>query len=126
MTTGKVQRKGPHREALVTSISRIAEQLLEILGARLTAFMVGLSDPKALTEYAKGERSPQSETDTKLRTVHQIVVTLMKGDIPSSAIQAWFTGMNPDLEDESPAKVILENPKRVLEAARAFVEVAEG
>jgi hypothetical protein len=42
-------------------------------------------------------------------------------------VQAWFTGLNPQLEDASPARLIRDSPDldevgaRILAAARSFV-----
>ena len=37
-------------------------------------------------------------------------------------IRAWFRGMNPLLDDKSPALSLRKHPQAVLAAARAFVE----
>lgn len=122
VTTTRPEDKLSHQEAMMTPIAKVALQLLEILGARLAAMVVGLSDPKALSSYIKEGQKPQGETERRLRLAHQIVVRLMKGGVPRESVQSWFVGMNPELNDEAPAKVILDDPKRVLDAARAFVE----
>lgn len=111
----------PYRLSITKPISEVAQQLLDVLGPKLTAYVVGLSDAKAIAAYAKGEREPLAETDAKMRVAHQVVGTLME-EIPTKAIPSWFVGMNPDLDDEAPAKLILDDPKRVLEAARAFAQ----
>lgn len=121
-TTTRPEDKLSHQEAMMTPIAKVALQLLEILGARLAAMVIGLSDPKALSSYIKEGQKPQGETERRLRLAHQIVVRLMKGGVPRESVQSWFVGMNPELNDEAPAKVILDDPKRVLDAARAFVE----
>jgi hypothetical protein len=38
-----------------------------------------------------------------------------------TTIQAWFCGMNPELNDQAPALVIRDDPGEVLLAARAFL-----
>ena len=122
--TMRMPGRKAHFESIKAPVTKIAAQLLEILGARLSALVVGLSDPKAMGEYAKGARTPQPDTDAKMRVAHQVIVTLLSGNLPRETIQAWFVGMNPDLDDEPPARVILESPKKVLDAAKAFVEEA--
>lgn len=120
--TTRPEDKLSHQEAMMTPIAKVASQLLEILGTRLAAMVVGLNDPKALSVYMKDGRNPQVDTERRLRFAHQVVVRLMKGGVPRESIQSWFVGMNPELNDEVPAKVIVDDPKRVLDAARAFVE----
>lgn len=39
----------------------------------------------------------------------------------ADTVQAWFTGMNPELDDTSPALMIGNEPIRVPQAARSFV-----
>ena len=40
---------------------------------------------------------------------------------PPKPIQAWFIGMNPDLDDQAPALLLHEDPHAVLGAARNFL-----
>lgn len=121
MESNAALRKEAYRRATSTPISVIARQLQKTLGQRLAALVVGAGDPKAIGHYANGTRSPHEDTARRLRVAHQVVVTLSSRETPET-IQAWFVGMNPDLNDEAPADLILKEPKRVLEAARAYVE----
>jgi hypothetical protein len=114
-----------HKKLVSTTINEIVDQLYKVLGARLTALVGGLSDPKAVIEYATNARKPQAKPEKRLRDAHRVMALLMLGNLSKEAIQSWFVGMNPDLDDESPSDVILEDPKRVIEAARSFVEVDE-
>jgi len=123
------ERRTPLRRihsAALAPISSIAGQLLEVLGSRLTSMVCEFRDPKALTRYAKGDQFPRSESEQRLRAVHQIVSTLMAGGLVSVGVQAWFTAINPDLDDECPAQLLQTGDsaasKRVLHAARAFTE----
>ncbi len=36
-------------------------------------------------------------------------------------VRAWFAGMNPELDDRSPASLVTTNPVAVVGAARAFL-----
>jgi hypothetical protein len=36
-------------------------------------------------------------------------------------VRAWFMGMNPELDDQAPARVLRREPERVLQAARQFL-----
>jgi len=54
-----------------------------------------------------------------------IAKTLAQSD-PPSVVQAWFQGLNPLLDDRSPARLLREGDPgdagpRVLAAARAFL-----
>ena len=108
------------RRSTLASLSVVARELQEVLGQRLAALVIGSGDPKALGRYVTGDQEPRDETAQRMRNAHLVVLTLRDANLAPDAIQAWFRGMNPDLDDESPARVILEHPKRVLEAARDF------
>lgn len=62
-----------------------------------------------------------------MRLAYQVAGLLAERDQPR-IIQAWFQGMNPQLEDTAPARLIREGDPddvgpRVLGAARAFAGV---
>ena len=50
----------------------------------------------------------------------QVVQLLLQVD-SAETVRAWFSGMNPDLDDRPPATVLADEPGRVLQAARAFL-----
>jgi hypothetical protein len=59
--------------------------------------------------------------ERKLRATFQIALMLLDVDSPAT-VKAWFIGMNPHLDDVSPAEAIRGGKEReVLDAARAFV-----
>lgn len=86
----------------------------------MTALAVGVSDSKAVRQWAQGERVPHPETEQRLRHAYQIVQLLVRSE-SSATGRAWFMGMNPELEDNAPVLVIAEDPTRVMRAARAFL-----
>ena len=68
-----------------------------------------------------------AEVVRRLRLAYQVAGLLAERDQPR-VIQAWFQGMNPQLEDWAPARMIREGAPddvgtRVLAAARAFASV---
>jgi hypothetical protein len=98
----------------------MASHLQELFGQKLTAVMTGTRDPKAVGEWARGERSPHRQVEERLR--HAYHVALYLGEMESAeTVRAWFMGMNPHLDDHAPALVIREDPRRVMQAARAFL-----
>ncbi len=112
--------KAVHGEAARQDISTIATYLQEVLGHRLTALAAGVGDAKAVRQWAKGERAPRPDTETRLRHTYQIVQLLMRFE-SSGTVRAWFIGMNPELEDQAPVLVLAEDPVQVMRAARAFL-----
>jgi hypothetical protein len=109
-----------HAQATRLEITAIVQSLQETLGQRLTAVVAGVSDAKAVGKWAKGARDPQPETEAKLRSAFQVTQLLLERESPDT-VRAWFIGMNPDLDDQAPALLIGQEPKRVLLAARAFL-----
>lgn len=99
----------------------IARYLNENLGPKLTAHLVG-KDPQTVARWVKGQQKPpQDEVERKLRGAFQIFSLLVQTD-SRHVVRAWFIGMNPQLEDRSPADVIADGDTRAaMVAARAFV-----
>ena len=112
-----------HREAVNAPLSTIASVLQEVLSRRLTAFIVGVRDAKTVSRWASGGiteiRNP--DVEQRLRTAYMIVQLLLDLDAPNT-IRAWFIGMNPELDDQSPAEAIREgNGRGAMAAARVFI-----
>lgn len=111
-----------HRTTVESSVADIAAFLQEALGQKLVAFMVGVEDPKTVGRWASEKRLPQDPAaEQKLRAAYQIFRLLATQEGPHT-VRAWFVGLNPQLDDESPATAISENRVRdVMVAARAFL-----
>lgn len=111
-----------HRQATVAPLTEIATLLQEVLSRRLTAFAAGVQDGKTVTRWASGEvteiRNP--EVEQRLRTTYEIVQLLLAQDSPQT-VKAWFIGLNPELDEVSPAEAIHDGKlKDALLAARVF------
>jgi hypothetical protein len=112
-----------HRESVAESIQSITELLADLLGARLTAHVARV-DPSTVSRWKSGDSTPQPDAEQRLRATHQVARLLLAVD-DSDTVRAWFIGMNPQLDDETPADVIAEGEfKAVLAAARSFVSTA--
>jgi hypothetical protein len=117
---GKQDGYRSHRDAVRGSMSTIAGTLQDLLGQKMTAVIAGVSDARAVSEWARGTRRPHPKAEERLRNAYQIA-KLLEADESRETVRAWFIGMNPDLDDHPPALVIAENPVRVLQAARIFL-----
>jgi hypothetical protein len=77
-------------------------------------------------QWAEGLRAPKdSDTEKRIRLAAQVARLIAAHDNAAVA-QAWFQGLNPQLQDRSPARMLREGEvadigPRVLAAARAFV-----
>ena len=102
----------------------VAGELRELLGARLAAYLGGVSETRAVRQWAEGDRAPGEQTQQRLRVGLQVALMLNQSDGPE-VTQAWFQGLNPQLDDRSPARLLREGDvdevgPLVLAAARAF------
>jgi hypothetical protein len=109
-----------HTAAMRSSLPDVARELGSILGQRLTAVIAGVSDAKAIAKWARGERTPRPDSEQRLRNAYYITTLLLQAESPST-VRAWFSGMNPELDDRAPALLFGEDAARVLQAARTFL-----
>lgn len=110
------------------SEAELITQLSDELSLKLVAYIGGVRETRAVRQWAEGSRRPASETVERLRLAFQAAGMIAEAGNSAAVVQAWFQGMNPQLEDRSPARVIREGAPHavgpeVLSAARAFARV---
>jgi len=113
-----------HDRAYRLPIEAVVAELRDALGARLVAYVAGVTETRAVREWAEGARTPRSPVPERLRLALQVVEMLQACD-SAGVVQAWFQGLNPRLEDRSPARLLREGDleevgPQILAAARAF------
>lgn len=114
------QRVKAHGDALKTDPLDLSRELTRVFGRQLVALMVG-KDARTVLRWNNGETAPAASQERVLRDVFQIYLMLsaVEGD---HTIRAWFMGMNPQLDEVSPAEAIAAGHGRdVMAAARAFI-----
>jgi hypothetical protein len=94
--------------------------LREILGDSLTAVVAGVDDIKFVEQWAQGDDTPSPNAEQRIKIACQICRLLLTAESPAM-IRAWFVGMNPDLDNESPALMLSKKPDLVLQAANSFL-----
>lgn len=111
-----------HARATRATVPEMATALQEIFGQKLVAIMTGIQDPKSVGAWARGSQKPHPPVERRLREAYHITSLLLSAESPET-VRAWFMGMNPHLDDQSPALVLSEadGPARVVGAARAFL-----
>jgi len=109
-----------HKELVRKTPAQLAEYLLERLGQKLTAVLIGVADAKAIGHWAKGERTPQPASEKRLRDAAYLVGILSTQET-TQTIRSWLLGMNPYLDDQAPANVFGKDFPGVLAAAKAFL-----
>lgn len=104
----------------------VVKELQGLLGAKLVAYIAGVKETRAVQEWANGIREPKyPDLPERLRMALRLARLISDHDSPEVA-QAWFQGLNPQLDDTAPAQLVREGDlsevgREVLAAARAFV-----
>jgi len=114
-----------HTKTVRSSFPEVAAELRAVLGARLVAYVGSVRETRAVNQWAEGVREPSVEVQNRLRVALQIALTIAGSESPQIA-QAWFQGLNPQLDDRSPARLLREGDldevgPSVVTAARAFL-----
>jgi hypothetical protein len=110
-----------HRRTVEASITDIVAFLQEVFGQKLVAYLAGVSEPRTVGRWARGESPPRAASEGRLRQAYYIFRLLNTEESPHT-VRAWFVGLNPQLDDESPAAAIRDDRARdVLVAAKAFL-----
>lgn len=108
-----------HRLVVESPTEDAASFVLEVLGPKLSAFIFD-TNPKTVKRWAEGT-TPRHEAGERLQTLHMILRLLLAAE-SRHTVRAWFVGLNPQLDDESPARAIREGRERqVLTAAKSFL-----
>jgi len=56
-------------------------------------------------QWAEGAREPSAAVQQRLRVALQVATMLAEGESPRIA-QAWMQGLNPQLDDRSPVRLL--------------------
>jgi hypothetical protein len=83
-----------------------------------------VNDIQALDPWINGTEA-SGGVEQRLRFTYQVVRTLSQHDSPR-IVQAWLTGVNPELGDRVPLRVLRDGDlgsvaPEILGAARAFI-----
>jgi hypothetical protein len=112
-------------EARRLPFSGVVKDVSRLLGPRLVAYIAGVTETRAVQEWIDGSRPKDPETEKRLRLAAQLA-KLIAGHDNRAVAQAWFQGLNPQLEDRSPARLLRDGDvvdvgPQLLAASRAFV-----
>jgi hypothetical protein len=114
-----------HTKAVRATFPEVVAELRAVLGARLVAYLGSVNETRAVRQWADGDRAPGEDVRQRLRVALQVALPLADTESPQIA-QAWFQGLNPQLDDRSPARILREGDLEevgpaVIAAARAFL-----
>lgn len=112
--------KHAHRQTVESTPDDMARFLKDALGQRLVAYIANVSAPRTVARWVANERKPGPEAVERL-TAAFYIFRLLTGVESSHVVRAWFAGLNPLLDDESPATAIREGRfRQAAAAAKAF------
>ncbi len=113
-----------HREATSLPFPKLAARLAALIGRKITAYVAGVKDVRTVDGWIHGNSSYR-DVEPRLRLTFQVVRTLADYDSPR-IVQAWLTGVNPELGDRVPIRLLREGDlnvigPEVMAAVRAFI-----
>jgi hypothetical protein len=127
MSTTTTQKPGLRAfdEAVRLTFPDLVAKLRDIVGVRLVAYIGNVKSTKPVADWAGGKREPGADDRDRLLAAYQIAALLRESDNEAVTVQSWFKGMNPALNDVSPARVLregdpIETGPEVMAAAKAF------
>lgn len=106
-------------DAIRSSASSLVNELRDHIGANLLGYILNKSG-STINRWASGEVEVPLASEQTIRHLVQVENELGQSDGPH-VFRAWLIGLNPQLDDNTPADEIREgNIRRVLTSARAF------
>ena len=113
-----------YREATTLEFSKLVTELTGILGKKLTAYIASVKDARAVERWMAGSE-PYKGVEERLRLAYRLAKMIRDHEGPR-VVQAWFTGLNPELNDRVPVRLLREENveavgPEILGAARAFL-----
>ena len=113
-----------YREATTLEFSNLVKDLTTIIGKKLTAYIASVKDTRAIDRWIAGSE-PYKGVEERLRFAYRLAKMIGDHDGPR-VVQAWFTGLNPELNDRVPVRLLREADvetvgPEILGAARAFL-----
>ena len=114
-----------HIRSVRSSFPEVVAALREILGLKLCAYLGSVKETRAVNEWADGVRGPSEAVQRRLRLAFQVAEAIAEVD-GAEVARAWFQGLNPQLDDRSPARLLREGDidevgPEVIGAERAFL-----
>ena len=113
-----------YREATSLEFPTLVKELTSILGKKLTAYIASVKDTRSIDRWICGSE-PYKGVEERLRLAYRLAKVINDHEGPR-VVQAWFTGLNPELNERVPVRLLREGDiervgPEILGAARAFL-----
>ena len=104
---------------------KVVSELRDVLGRPLVAYLGEVQQTSVVDGWADAKHEPSEALQARLRLALEAALLIEAGDGRRVA-QAWFQGLNSQLDERSPAWALRESQAgldgvAVLGAARAFL-----
>lgn len=114
-----------YRRAVTLPWSELVSSVAATLGRKLTAYIAGVRDVRALDRWTAGTEPASEEIVERIRLTFRLASALAERESPQ-VVQAWMTGLNPELGDRVPVRLLRDGDLEIvgpelLGAARAFL-----
>jgi len=111
--------------AMRVELTQAVGEASRLLGPKLVAYICGVTETRSVKAWAEGEHVPRDPLPERIRLALWVASLIADHDNERVA-QSWFQGLNPQLDDRSPARLLREGNiaevgPDVVAAARAFV-----
>jgi hypothetical protein len=111
--------------AMRMELPNAVREASRLLGPKLLAYICGVSETRSVRAWANGDYEPRDGVRQRIRLTLWVASMIAEHDNHLVA-QSWFQGLNPQLDDRSPARLLREGNlaevgPEVVAAARAFV-----
>jgi hypothetical protein len=118
----------PYQEAMTMNTAELVTALRDLLGAKLVAYLGKVKETRAVRQWADGEREIANPADLERLRLAYRAAWLINQRNSKHVVQAWFQGLNPFLDDGTPARLLRDGDieidgAEVIAAARQFAAV---
>jgi hypothetical protein len=119
-TTVAPRQRSAHERAVSSDQDEALRALVAAFGKHVVAAIFG-KDTRTIERWLKPGTQLKVEEERRLRDAFQVFSLIEEAD-DAHVARAWFIGMNPELEDDSPIeRLAAGNARAVLAAARSYV-----
>jgi hypothetical protein len=101
---------------------QVIDGLVAALGLGVVAQLAGVSETRAVREWAEGHREPRGQVAGRLRFAFRLVRFLLYAGSMPELPRAWFECPSPGLGNVSPIQIFRDD-ERLDEASPTLVQV---